>query len=67
LGHPDLGSEQSDDVYADQASCEGAGEIWSISHKSGSHYLVAGAQNNYSQYGGIVTGYRNFASMCTAR
>jgi hypothetical protein len=49
----------SDGQYGDQGSCEGAGEIWSHSHKSGSHYLVVGSQNNYSQYGGIVAGYRN--------
>ncbi len=52
----------SDGDYTDQASCEGAGEIWSRSHKSGSHYLVAGKYNNYSQYGGIVAGYINFAT-----
>jgi uncharacterized coiled-coil protein SlyX len=52
----------SDGDYGDQASCEDAGEVWSHSHKSGSHYLVAGSQNNYSQFGGIVTGYRNFAT-----
>jgi hypothetical protein len=52
----------SDGAYGDQASCEGAGEIWSHSHKSGSHYLVTGSWNNYSQYGGIVAGYQNFAT-----
>ncbi len=52
----------SDGDYTDQASCEGAGEIWSNSHKSGSHYLVVGSQNNYSQYGGLVAGYRNFVT-----
>jgi hypothetical protein len=52
----------SDGFYADQAACEGAGEIWSNSHKSGSHYLVAGSENNYSQYGGIVAGELNFAT-----
>jgi hypothetical protein len=52
----------SDGTYDDQASCEDAKGIWSHSHKSGSHYLVAGSQDSYSQYGGIVTGYRNFVT-----
>jgi hypothetical protein len=52
----------SDGNDADQASCEGVGEIWSYSHKSGSHYLVTGSANNYSQYGGIVAGDCNFAT-----
>lgn len=49
----------SDGRWTDLTNCESHGAIWSVSHKSGSHYLVIGDQNNYSQYGGIVTGYRN--------
>lgn len=45
--------------YADQAACEGAGETWARSHKSGSHNLVAGDQNGYSQTGGVVFGRFN--------
>ena len=52
----------SDGSYADQTSCEGAGEVWGISFKTGSHYLVLGTGNNYSQYGGLVAGYQNFAT-----
>ncbi|NNF97890.1 MAG: hypothetical protein HKM93_00785 [Desulfobacteraceae bacterium] len=48
--------------YTDQASCEGADESWSNSHKTGSHYLVTGFGNNYSQYGGMVAGQSNFAT-----
>ncbi|MBN2340843.1 MAG: hypothetical protein JXX29_17635 [Deltaproteobacteria bacterium] len=32
------------------------------SEKSGSHNLVIGSQNNYSSYGGLVTGYQNTVS-----
>ena len=49
----------SDGQYIDQSSCEGAGETWATSHKTGSHYLVVGDENNYSQYGGVVVGLRN--------
>lgn len=52
----------SDGAYADQESCEGAEKIWYYSHKSGSHYLVAGSQNSYTQYGGIISGFRNIAN-----
>jgi hypothetical protein len=52
----------SDGLYVEQEGCEGAGEVWSTSHKSGSHYLVTGLSNNYSQYGGIVAGSFNFAN-----
>jgi hypothetical protein len=52
----------SDGAYINPTSCAGAGEVWSHSHKSGSHYLVAGSENNYSQYGGIVAGMYNFVT-----
>ena len=45
--------------YTTQSDCESNGEIWGNSHKTGSHYLVLGTQNNYSQYGGMVAGLRN--------
>jgi len=48
--------------FVDQASCEAAGHTWAVSHKSGSHNLVLGAFNNYSQYAGVVTGERNTIS-----
>ena len=50
----------SDGQYANQVDCESAGEIWDITHKTGSHNLVLGSENSYSQYGGLVAGYRNF-------
>jgi len=49
----------SNGAYTDQTSCEANGETWAVSHKGGSHYLVIGDMNNYSQYAGIVNGFRN--------
>lgn len=49
----------SDGAYRSQAACEAAGETFAHSHKTGSHYLVVGDQNNYSRYGGIVIGWQN--------
>lgn len=51
----------SDGNYDNQADCESADETWGSSFKTGSHYLVLGAQNSYSQYGGLVAGVNNFA------
>lgn len=48
--------------FNDQISCESNSGIWSHSHKTGSHYLVLGTQNNYSRNGGLVAGYRNFVT-----
>jgi hypothetical protein len=45
--------------YADAGSCANAGGTWAPSHKTGSHYLIIGDQNNYSRWGGLVVGYRN--------
>jgi trimeric autotransporter adhesin len=45
-----------------QTDCINAGASWSHSHKSGSHYLVIGDENNYSQWGGLVVGWRNTSS-----
>jgi len=41
------------------AACTAAGGTWAVSHKSGSHYLVVGDRNNYSQAAGIVVGTSN--------
>ncbi len=49
----------SDGQYPDQRTCEAAGERWALSHETGSHYLVIGDRNNYSQYGGLVVGSYN--------
>lgn len=47
------------DGEMDRDACLGSGGSWSNSHKTGSHYLVAGSANSYSQFGGIVAGTRN--------
>jgi hypothetical protein len=52
----------SNGAYSEQATCEQNGATWSHTHKSGSHYLVVGSQNNYSRYGGMVAGFRNFST-----
>lgn len=49
----------SDGSYSNQTDCELAGKVWAKNHKSGSHNLVIGAGNNYSQTGGAVIGYEN--------
>ena len=51
----------SNGSYVNQTDCENNGWTWSVSHKTGSHYLVAGSRNSYSRYGGIVSGLENFA------
>lgn len=49
----------SDGQFADQAACEGAGQLWAANHKSGSHNIVGGQGNSYSSYGGLVVGISN--------
>ncbi len=49
----------SEGNYDSQSDCEDSGYTWSNSHKSGSHYLVIGKGNNYSQYAGMVVGLYN--------
>ncbi|MGM0564324.1 MAG: hypothetical protein ACQES2_08340 [Pseudomonadota bacterium] len=46
-------------LYGDQASCEGAGEVWAADHRSGSHNIVVGYNNAYSRNGGLVVGQSN--------
>lgn len=44
----------------DQASCGAVNGIWTAAgFKTGSHYLVVGYGNNYSRWGGIVSGQFN--------
>lgn len=47
-------------LIADEAGCLAAGGVFASQHKSGSHNLVMGAQNNYSSAAGIVAGRGNF-------
>lgn len=49
-----------DEVLAeDAAGCSAVGGVFAPIHKSGSHNLVMGTQNNYSSAGGIVAGKNN--------
>ncbi|MGD8430345.1 MAG: hypothetical protein PVH31_08040 [Ectothiorhodospiraceae bacterium] len=49
----------SDGAYTTQTTCEGAGEVWALDFKSGSHNLVIGHENAYSGDSGIVAGFGN--------
>ncbi|HWR88240.1 MAG TPA: hypothetical protein VN277_07465 [Acidiferrobacterales bacterium] len=49
----------SNGQYARQDECEANGFIFTNSLKTGSHNLVVGDYNNYSQYAGIVAGRSN--------
>ena len=49
----------SDGQFVDQTSCETAGNIWALNHKTGSHNLVGGNNNSYSHVGGLVFGIQN--------
>ena len=48
--------------YSDQTSCENDGGLWARNHRSGSHNLIVGKANAYSQYGGFIAGADNVAS-----
>lgn len=50
-------------IVTDQATCGEAGGTWTTAgFKTGSHYLVLGSENNYSRWGGMVAGVRNFSN-----
>lgn len=42
--------------YTEQTGCESNGGAWARNQRSGSHNLIAGAYNAYSQYGGFLAG-----------
>ncbi len=45
---------------ANETDCVAAGGEWlNTGFKTGSHYLVLGMQNNYSRWGGLITGTYN--------
>ncbi|MEM7281970.1 MAG: hypothetical protein AAF438_10125 [Pseudomonadota bacterium] len=52
----------SDGYYKYRVDCLQAGQQWSRLHKSGSHNIVLGTKNNYSQYSGIVAGTKNIVN-----
>lgn len=45
--------------FGDATSCQNAGHIWAINHKTGSHNLVVGNAHAYSQTGSFVAGFNN--------
>lgn len=49
----------SDGQYDNSGDCGTGGETWTLSHKSGSHNIVAGDENSYSQHSGVVFGSNN--------
>ncbi len=49
----------SDGQYGNEMDCLSNGGVWGQSFKSGSHNIIAGSQNAYSSYGGLVAGSRN--------
>jgi hypothetical protein len=55
-----LGTNPNDATQLSAGNCAANGGTVSTSgFKTGSHYLVAGSQNNYSRWGGVVFGFQN--------
>ncbi len=52
----------SDGQYPDQTSCLDHGAIWASNQRSGSHNLIVGASNSYSESGGFVAGQMNIVN-----
>ena len=57
-----IGADANDVPLFDEATCSAAGGVWALNHKSGSHYLVVGPENNFSRWSGIVVGWSNTAN-----
>jgi hypothetical protein len=53
-------------LYLTEADCTGAGYVWAVNHKSGSHNLIVGEGHNYSSYGGFVAGQLNTVNRVSA-
>ena len=49
-------------AYPDQASCTSDGGVWARNQRSGSHNLIAGYANAYTQFGGLIAGGHNVIS-----
>lgn len=49
----------SDGAFDNQTACEENGAIWASNQRTGSHNLVLGRANAYSQYGGLIAGEVN--------
>ena len=59
INEPDVPSACTDGAYTNQFECLQNGEVWGLTHKSGSHNLVVGDLHSYSQFGGFVAGSGN--------
>jgi len=46
-------------AHTSEEECVAAGGTWATSHKTGSHYLIIGPENNYSGCAGLVAGMHN--------
>lgn len=49
----------SDGHYDNATDCLNNGGTWAVSQKTGSHNLVVGPEHSYTQYGGLVAGWKN--------
>jgi hypothetical protein len=49
----------SNGQFANETTCTNFGGTWAGNHRGGSHNLIVGAGNAYSQYGGLLVGDRN--------
>lgn len=49
----------SDGQFTGVTSCLANGRVWALSHKSGSHNLIVGEENAYSQTSGVLFGGGN--------
>lgn len=49
----------SDGYYDNSVDCINNGDTWAASQKTGSHNLVVGSEHSYTQYGGLVAGWKN--------
>ena len=49
-------------IYVNQTICENNNEVWSETHKSGSHNIILGPYHNYSRYSGLITGKTNIVA-----
>lgn len=61
INHCTIGTNPTNStIVTDPATCTAAGGTWTnTGFKTGSHYIVAGSENNYSRWGGVVFGFRN--------
>jgi hypothetical protein len=49
----------SDGSYNNQTDCQNNSGTWAANQRNGSHNLIVGNGNAYSQYGGLVAGHYN--------